>query len=226
MYWCVAVMPGILRRHFLEHALPQRVALLHGVALVGHADLGVAVGLRELERMADDAVHALVGVDLFLDRDFVVGAGLEAAADADVDAFGVLAEHDEVDVLPAAILERAQAIVEQPHRAVVHVEIELEAGAEQDVARVAVVGDARIAERADEDRVELAQHLVAVGRQRLAGLQIVIGAPRQVLEIEAAAEDLADGLQHLDGFRGDVLADAVAGDDRNSHFFWPKPDCR
>ena len=143
------------------------------------------VGLRVLERVADDAVHALVGVDLFLDRDLVVGAGLEAAADADVHAFGVLAEHDEVDVVAAAILERAQAIVEQPHRAVVDVEIELEAGAEQDVARVAVVGDARIAERADEDRVELAQQLVAVGRQRLAGLQVVIGAPRQMLELEA-----------------------------------------
>ena len=162
-------------------------------------------------------MHALVGVDLFLDRNLVVGAGLEAPADADVDAFGVLAEHDEVDVLPPAILQRAEAIVEQPHRPVVDVEIELEARAEQDVARVTVVGDARIAERADEDRVELAQHLVAVGGQRLAGLQVVIGAPRQMLEIEAAAEDVADRLQDLDGFGGDVLADAVAGDDRNVH---------
>ena len=29
---------------------------------------------RELERVPDDPVHALVGVDLFLDRDLVVGA--------------------------------------------------------------------------------------------------------------------------------------------------------
>ena len=40
---------------------------------------------RELEGVPDDPVHALVGVDLFLDRDLVVGAGLEAAADADVE---------------------------------------------------------------------------------------------------------------------------------------------
>ena len=137
----------------------------------------------------------------------------------DIHAFGVLAEHDEVDVLPAAILERAQAIVEQAHRPVVHIEIELEARAEKDVAGVTVVGDARIAERADEDRVELAQHLVAVGGQRLAGLQVVIGAPRQMLEIEAAAERLADRLQDLDRFRRDVLADPVAGDDRNTILF-------
>ena len=215
MYWCVAVMPGYERRDFLEHALPERVPLLHGVALVGHAHLRQAVGLRELERVLDDPMHTLVGVDLFLDRDLVLGAGLEAPADADIHAFGVLAEHDEVDVLPAAILERAEAIVEQADRPVVHIEIELEAGAEQDVARVTVVGDARIAERADEDRVELAQHLVAVGGQRLAGLQVVIGAPRQMLEIEAAAERVADGLQDFHSFRRDVLADPVSGDDRD-----------
>ena len=88
-----------------------------------------------------------------------VGAGLEAAADADVDALGVLAEHDEVDVGAAAALQRAEPVVEQLHRPVVDVEIELEAGAEQDVAGVAVVGHARVAERADEHRVELvAQH--------------------------------------------------------------------
>ena len=66
----------------------------------------------------------------------------------------------------AAVLQRAQPLVEQLHRAVVDVEVELEARAEQDVARVPVVGHARIAERADEDRVELiAQHRVAVRRE-------------------------------------------------------------
>ena len=164
------------------------------------------LALRKLERVLDDAVHAFVGVDLFLDRDLVVGARLEAAADADIHAFGVLPEHDEVDVLPAAILQRAQAIGEQLDRTIVHIEIELEPGAEQDVARVAIVGDTRIAKRADEDRVELAQHLVAVGGQRLAGLQIVIGAPREMLEIETAAEHVADGFQDLDSFRRDVLS--------------------
>ena len=46
-------------------------------------------------------LHALAGVDLFLDRDLVLGARLEAAADADVEPLGVLAEDDEVDVLAA-----------------------------------------------------------------------------------------------------------------------------
>ena len=88
----------ILRLHLREHALPQRVALRHGVALVRHADTRQAACPRELERVPDDPIHALVGVDLFLNRDLVRRARLEAPADAGVQPLGVLAKHDEVDV--------------------------------------------------------------------------------------------------------------------------------
>ena len=178
-----------------------------------------AARARELEGVTDDTVHALPGVHFLLDRDLVLGARLEASADADVQPLGVLAEHHEVDIRGRASFERAQALVEQLHRPVVDVEIELEAGAEQDVARVAVVGHARIAERADEDRVELPQRVVAAGRQGHAGLQVVIGAPRQQLEPQRDPEALLDRAQDLDRFGGHLAADAVAGnhgDVRNS----------
>ena len=55
----------------------------------------------ELERVPDDPVHALPGVHFLLDGNLVFGPGLEPAADADVQPLGVLAEHDEVDVLAA-----------------------------------------------------------------------------------------------------------------------------
>jgi hypothetical protein len=57
-----------------EDPLPERMALLHGVALVGHADLRQPPGLRELEGVADDPVHALPGVEFLLDGDLVLGA--------------------------------------------------------------------------------------------------------------------------------------------------------
>ena len=125
---------------------------------------GQAARLRELEGVADDAVHALIGVELFLDRDLVLGPRLEPPADADIEPLGVLAKHHEVDVVGAAAFERTEPLVEQPHRPVVDVEVELEARAEQDVARVAIVGHARIAKRTDEDGVELP----AGGRSRRA----------------------------------------------------------
>ena len=72
------------------------------------------------------------------------------------------------------------------------IEIELEPGTEQDVARVPVVGYARVAQRAEEDGVELPQRVVAVRRHRNARLEIVVGAPRQVLEIETPAKGFGD----------------------------------
>ena len=173
---------------------------------------------RELEGVADDAIDAFPGVQLFLDGDFVARAGLEASADADVEPFGVLAKDDEVHVLRRASFERAQPLVEQRDRAVVDVEVELEAGPEQNVARVPVVGHARIAERADEDRVEVvAEHRVAVGWNRDAGVEKIVGTPRQRLEIERPPEDLAHAPQHADRFGRHFLPNPVAGDDREFH---------
>ena len=57
------------------------------------------------------------------------------------------------------------------------------------------------------------QRVVAVRRDGDAGLEEVVGAPRQVLELERPPEDLADARQHLHRFGGDVFPDAVAGDD-------------
>jgi hypothetical protein len=127
--------------------------------------------------MTHDAAHALVGVDLLLNGDLVRRAGLEPPPHADVKALCVLAKDDEVHVGTRAALERTESIVEQPDGPVVHIQVELKTCAEQDVARVSVVGHARIAERADEDRVERAQCVVAVRRDRFARGEIVICTP-------------------------------------------------
>ena len=208
----------IVRPDFVKHALPQGVTLRHRITLVGHADPRAPVRARVIEGVSNDAVHAFVGVDLLLNGHFVLGASLEAAADAHVQPFRVLAKHDEVHVGRSLPFERTQPLVQQLHRTIVDIEIQLEAGAQQNVAGVAVVRHPRIAERADQDRVELVpQHGIAIGRNRDAGGQIVIGAPRQRLQHERATKHFADRAKHLDGFGGDIDADAVARYDRYAH---------
>ena len=173
---------------------------------------------RELERMLHDPVHTLVGVQLFLNRDFVLRARLEASADADVQPFRVLAEHDEVHVRHRPALQGAEPLVEQLDGPVVDVEIELEARAEKNVAGVPVVGNARVAQRADEDGVELVpQHRVAVRWNRDAGLQEIVRAPRERLEIEPAPEHVRHGAHGLDRLRSRLDANSVAGDDCYTH---------
>ena len=174
---------------------------------------------RVLERMLDNPVHAFVRVDFLLDRDLIVGARLEAPADVDVHAFGVLAEDDEVDVGRAAVLQGAQALVQQPHGPVIDVQVELEARPQEDVSRVAHVGNARIAERTDENGVEIvAQHRVAVRRQADSRLEVVVGAVRQQFEVEPTAECLGNRANYLDGLGSDVDADAVSGNHCDAHW--------
>ena len=211
---------GIARRRLSKYPLPQGVAVRHRVALVRHANLRQPARSGELERVADDSAHTFIGVDLLLDRYLIVRAGLEASADAHIDPFRVLAEHDEADVPRPPSLQRTEALVQQLHRPVVDIEVQLEARAQQDIARVPVVRNARVAEGADEDRVERPERVVAVRGNRDAGLQVVIRTPRQMLELERPPEPLADGLDDLHSFGSHFPADAVAGNDGDLQGFY------
>src|SRR5439155_26237652 len=98
--------------------------------------------------------------------------------------------------------------------------------AEQDVARVPHVGNARVPKRADVDGVESAQHRVAVGRQADARLEEVVGAVRQHFQVECAAEHIARSANDLDGFRSDIDADAITGNNGYAHWVigWNLPN--
>ena len=61
------------------------------------------VGAGVVEGVAEDALDAFAGVDVFLDGDFVGSSLLEEATDADVDAFGVFAEDHQANVVGDAV---------------------------------------------------------------------------------------------------------------------------
>src|SRR5688500_15020434 len=63
---------------------------------------------RELERVPDATLHAVARVDARLERDFVRAPFLQETARPGVEAFGVLADDNEVEVL---VLRRAQVDV-------------------------------------------------------------------------------------------------------------------
>ena len=70
-----------------------------------------------------------------------------------------------------------------------------------------------VADGAEEDRVELAELVEAVGGQRFAGFEVAVAAPVEVLSLEREVFELGDGLEDLDAFGGDFGAGAVAADD-------------
>jgi len=152
----------VLLGHLVEAAAPEAVRVGHRVGLVGHvhALLAVLDGVRE--GRADDALDALAGVHVLVDRDLVRRALLEVAADVDVDALRVLPEHDHVAVLGSLAAQGHEGVREAHDGAHVAVEVEAEAQPEEDVARVVQARDPGVADRAQEHGVALVAHECAV----------------------------------------------------------------
>ena len=95
---------GKLGGHLLKHSLPEAARVGHGVALVGHKDararaaVGFFVVCRKFESETDYALNAFASVDVLLDGDFVGSSRFEDSAGVHVDAFGVFADDDEINV--------------------------------------------------------------------------------------------------------------------------------
>ena len=207
---------GVLGSDLCEDPLPDVVAEAQRVGLVRHGHARATVLPRVLERRSNDPLDTLACVDVFLDRDLVGGAFLEDASHPDVEAFGVLAEDDEVDVLSLEIPERAKTVVEATNRPQVHEQVEPEPGAEQDVAGMAHVRYARIAQRTHEDRVEGLELLQCGVRKRLSGFEKPFRTVIEMFHLEFERHDLGGGLEDLDRLSRHVHTDPVAGKHRVS----------
>jgi hypothetical protein len=206
----------VVLRDFRERPLPDVVGVPQGVRLVRHRDLLASVGLRVLERGADDPLDALPRVHVLLDADLVRRPLLEDPAHAGIEPFGVLAEDHEVHVLPVVVPERAEPLGEAAHRAHVRVEVHREARAEQDLRGVLHVRHAGVSERPHEDRVEAGPGRKSALGKRLPRLQEPLGAVIEALKRDAESKHLRCGFEHLDGFRRHVDPDAVAGHHREA----------
>ena len=94
----------MLPADLLEHALPQAMSMGEDVGFVRHkhtlarASVLFLVVLAIFKGVTDDALDPLARVEVLLHRHFVRCSLLEASPDVDVHTFGVLADHDKVDV--------------------------------------------------------------------------------------------------------------------------------
>ena len=171
--------------------------------------------LAVFERVADDALDAFAGVDVFLDRDLVRRVLLKDSAGIGVNAFRVFADDDKIHVLGLDAFQRAKRGIEQAHGTNVGVEVHFEAHAEQNFLGMNVGFDARVAEGAGEDGVVIAgEHGEAIGRDGGSVAQVAIGAP-----VEFAHLDIGSGgANHFESLRNYFLADSVSGNHGNAFF--------
>ena len=208
----------IFGRNLPEHALPQTAGVGHGVRLVAHQHAAARGSIepfvlgRVLVCETNYALHPFSRVDVLLNGYFIVGSLLEGASGIGVNTFGVFANDHEIDVSGFNPFERAQRGIEQSHRADIRVEIELEAHTEQNLFRMHVAGNARVANRSHENGVSFfRQGCKSIGWNRGAVGQIAVGPPVEVRESERGARCLKD----LDCLGDYLPANAIPEDDCN-----------
>src|SRR5262249_47293012 len=144
-------------RDRLEDTLPEAVGVGHYVGFIRHQDLVTPVLPRVFKGVSDHALDPMTRVYVFLDGDLVRRALFKYSAHEGVGAFGVLADDYEVDVLGADVFERTERIIEAPYWSDIRIQVELEAHAKQDVPGMNIGWDARIANGAKENCVEVAR---------------------------------------------------------------------
>ena len=131
-------------------------------------------------------------------------------------AFGVLAHADHVDVRGSTVGQGRRDAGQQSHRPQVDVLAKPLPEREDQIPRRDVIGDARVADRAEVDRVELLDDGEPVLVHHPAGLQVVVAAPGQLGELAAEVALFRRHVENAHPGRNDFLADAVAGNDCNA----------
>ena len=202
--------------------LPEVMRVIECVALVDHGDPSLMARRSPLacqpKSVVDDALDPLAGVDVLLDRDLVGRAPLELTTNADVGAFGILAHDDQVD--GSGIAQWRQPGRQQPRRAQVDPEVQLETQAQQQTSGILRVFDSRVADSAQVDgidQLQLAEHRVG---QDLPSAQVAIRAQVIGDEIQVGPGCGCDRLQDPDSLGDDLGANAVARDDGDPKRHW------
>ena len=183
----------------------EHVVLVHERELLARPRLGPG------ERVPDHPLDAVRRVDRHLGGDLGRRTDPQRAAVADVRALGALADDDEVDL--ARVRQRGADGRVDLRGAQVHVVVEGEPELQQQAALEHPGRDARVADRAEQDRVVLADLLQLGVRQRLAGGVPALRAEVVLGPLERHAVLCGDRVEHLERLGGHLGSDPVTGDD-------------
>ena len=219
---------GKLRRHIAKCPVPEHHAEALGVGFGDRRDTLFLVARHgQLEGEAHDAFHAAAGEHGSLDGDFFRLLMVDESAHLSVLAFGVFADHHEIDLAALGPGERRPDAWIEIRRAHVGELIEGAPDGEQQAVEGEMVGDVGVADGAEQDGVAGLQQIDGPGRHHASPAEVVFRAPVEILKREGNFVFLRDAFQNAPGLRHDLLAHAVARNHRDRvSFHGPKLDSR
>ena len=143
-------------------------------------------------------------------------ANVEPPANSAVLAFGVLANAHHVDVGGAASGQWRRDARQKPHGPQIDVLSQALPERKDQLTRRDMIGDTRIADCAQINRVELENLLDRVAVEHATVTEIELRAPGELCELTAKSALRCGGLKHFHSGRNHFLADAVTGNHCNA----------
>ena len=193
-----------------HHAMPLRVRFGNDGEEFSRARL------RQLERVAHDALDADAGENRDLRADFLRQPAMHPPAAAGIFAFGVFAHDHPVEIAGADMAQRRGDAGQDPGRPDVGVLVKALADRQAQAPQRDVVGNIGRADRAEIDRVEFLQRGETVGRHHHAVLAVIGGTPIEGFDVELhVAEALLQAFERLNAGGDDLGTDPVGRNGRD-----------
>ncbi len=201
----------VLGRDGVEDLVPERHRVDDAVRL-GRRAHPLRPGARQVEGVADDPFDTDAGEHRLLQGELARVSRVVPAAEGGVLALRVLPDDHHLQLVGPAPGQRRGGAGQQPHRPQVDVLGERAAQRDQQAPQRHVVGHAREADRAEQDRVESGQRGDAVVGHHRAGAQVPFAAVVELRPAQGEPVCRRRGVQHPAGLGGHVHPDAVTGD--------------
>ena len=203
---------GELRRYLHRDLVPHHHRMALRVRLGDDRQKLAWPRIGQPECVTHDPLYAGARHQRYVGRRFDRMSLMDAAADAGVFAFGVLANDYPVEVVRPAALEGAIDAGKDPGGTHIGVLVETLADLQPQTPQRDVVGNVRVARRTEEDRILVAQRVEAVVGHHHAVRAVVVAAPAEILEFKGErAVGGGERFKQLLSRGNDFLADAVAG---------------
>src|SRR6202790_2889967 len=213
-----------------EPFVPERHGVNDAIGFCGGGHVRFAFPCQ-LECESQYSIHPATGEVGLLHGHLLIRVSKDSAAHIGVLAFIVYANDAKIDLPRLNFSERRFNPLQQTPRAQIRILLKTAPDRNQKSPQRNVIGDPRIADRAEKNGVEGTKLLKAVVGHNFSRLQVVLETPIKILAREFQIEAAPGRFEHAQSFRYYFFSDAIAWNNRNLESFHldlvdlPFPSC-
>jgi len=170
---------------------------------------------RQLESIAQNAIRTVAREHRHLRSKLMVGARVHPPADLRIFAFDIFADDPHINIAGAFVTQRRRNAGQEPHRAQVHILIELAPDRDQQLPQRDMIRHTGKAHRTKEDRIMIAQLVDAIIRHHLTRRLERLARPIEWRLLDLKPMQRRHCIKNFQSFGHRLIANPVTGQHRN-----------